>query len=171
MISFKTFYTEAKQVGILYHYTTLERLALILESNILRGKPDAHHTISKYVSFTRDKHFHRGARDSYIKKECRLVIDGDKLSHHYKTQPYNYYNPKDYVNKPHQGAYDETEERITGIIKDIKKYVIKVQLFENAILYYEITNNNTLDINGKSYSTIEDYIDYLKQFGVKVELI
>ena len=60
MKSFKQHIIEAKQVGILYHYTSLYGLLRILQDNkIHRGK-------FSYVSLTRDKFFHKHGRLDYL---------------------------------------------------------------------------------------------------------
>ena len=54
MKSFKEFYIEAKQVGILYHYTTLRYLLQIIDVDRLGSEHG-----SREVSFTRDKNLDR----------------------------------------------------------------------------------------------------------------
>jgi hypothetical protein len=78
MKSFLEYYTEAKQVGVLYHYTKFERLFDIIKQNQLTGTDKV-----PYVSFTRDKNFHakgqHGSRLGIVVNECRFVIDGDQI--------------------------------------------------------------------------------------------
>ena len=171
MKSFKEFYVEGKQVGILYHYTSMFRLPEILESNVLKSDKDKSSVVNKYISFTRDKHFHINYRDN-ISKDCRLVIDGDKLSHHYKLQPYNYFNPRDHITKPHRGSWDEQEERIaTQELPNIRKYIIKVQILDTETEEYYNDDFVSLDIGGKEYASMKEYIEILKQYVPIVELI
>ena len=70
---------EAKQVGILYHYTENWLLEQIIDSNMLEGP----------VSFTRSKD---KETVFWIGAECSLVVDGDKLSNNYKIRPYQSYD-------------------------------------------------------------------------------
>ena len=71
MIKLLDILNEAKQVGILYHYTENWLLKQIIESNTLLAP----------VSFTRSKD---KKTVSWINVEAALVIDGDKLSTKYK---------------------------------------------------------------------------------------
>jgi hypothetical protein len=79
---------EAKQVGIIYHYTIYENAVDILKSfNLKSGISDD--SLSS-ISFTRDKNFHKQRRTLYkfIEPQCRFTFDGDKLSNKYKISPY-----------------------------------------------------------------------------------
>jgi hypothetical protein len=127
---------ESKQIGVLYHYTTLHNLFRILNSNIL--KYSSNHDS---ISFTRDKNAYKSIARRYA---CRIVIDGDKLSNNYKIKPYqDYYDSNIKIKIP-----DEQEERIINKnINDIKKYILYVDLFEYNVdeelsLYnnYELSN-------------------------------
>jgi hypothetical protein len=170
MKSFKEFYIEGKQVGILYHYTSIHRLLQILESNVLKSDLDKGPIVREFVSFTRDKHFHINYRDN-ISKDCRLVIDGDKLSHHYKLQPYNYFNPRDHIVKPHQGTYDESEERIRiRKLPDIRKYIIKVQILDDELEDCYLNDLVSIRINSIVYPSLKDYLKIIGEYCF-VELI
>jgi len=96
---------EAKQVGFIYHFTTLTRINSILKSKLNKGH-------QKYLSLTRDfqlpnekGYFNTG---EYI---VRLTIDGDKLSNNVKIIPYR------------DKAYND--EREEGVLNDIKLNYIK----------------------------------------------
>ena len=86
---------EGKQVGTLYHYTSLKIADKILKEGFIAGSDKS---ISGYsdeirgknkhsLSFTRDKNFHEVYRVIGAYPECRFVIDGDALSNKYKIQP------------------------------------------------------------------------------------
>ena len=86
---------EGKQVGTLYHYTSLGVANSILEDGFIKGGKSS---ISGYhdsmrgdnnfsLSFTRNKNFHKQSRVLGEEVECRFVIDGDSLSNIYKIQP------------------------------------------------------------------------------------
>jgi len=88
---------EAKQVGIIYHYTTFDNGLKILKANQLKAGETADSTKLKPiygVSFTRDKRFHNNHNVGFDvssfgqKPQVRFTIDGDKLSDKYKIQPY-----------------------------------------------------------------------------------
>ena len=165
--------TEAKQVGILYHYTSLENLIKITKTNMLRPfEYDG-------ISFTRDKHFHkvnRSADSDSVEKECRIVLDGNKLSHRYKIRPYNYFGTVDYnpskdikLYYKHIPPMDEQEELIREPIRNLNPYVIKIQIFKVAI---EEAYDNGWFEDGVyiEVPTPEDLISFLSQH-YKVELI
>ena len=135
---------EAKQVGILYHYTENWLLEQIIDSNMLEGP----------VSFTRSKD---KETVFWIGAECSLVVDGDKLSNNYKIRPYQSYDE--------EGNYfDEMEERVDNDITNLDKYLIKVILYESdqkienllkeKNIPYELNLNESL----RDWFTKEDWV-------------
>jgi hypothetical protein len=74
---------EAKQVGVLYHFTTYEKMTDIINNNFILN-PKIHTYKSPYVSFTRDKYM----KSHSISQDVRIKIDGDKLSEVYKITPH-----------------------------------------------------------------------------------
>lgn len=85
--------TEAKQVGTLYHATTIDNLLMILKDNELISNPkikktengeiiDVH---SLGISTSRNKLF-------MYNGSIELMLDGNKLSEKYKVIPYNYFD-------------------------------------------------------------------------------
>ena len=151
---------EAKQVGLLYHYTSEEGLKGILNSNSIKTSEEdymGHHLY--YVSFTRNKNFHKKTSNWNVKTDYRITIDGDKLSNRYKIQPFAYrpgwnYTDNweyDWLEDEHEnvardffnatGDYDEQEERVSfknsnGKIDNIKNYILAVDKVK------DITPNN-----------------------------
>jgi hypothetical protein len=143
---------EAKQVGILYHYTLGKNLTDIIFDNKLYA-----HDITSLgkdkkpinaISFTRNPNFHTSHK-MIMGTEARIILDGNKLSNKYKIEPYaefSFRSPKK----------TESEERIvfpTGNqqgIENLKQYVISYDLFINKIYVedlIEIMNDlNTLNI-------------------------
>ena len=85
---------EAKQVGIIYHFTQSMSILKILKD---RGFKTRHHD---FISFTRNYDL-RGDFG-----EFRFVLDGDKLSEHYRVEPF-----LDTEYKISRGA-EEREERV-----------------------------------------------------------
>jgi len=173
MISFKTFYTEAKQVGILYHFTKISQLPKILNTNTIGRNTNGR------VSFTRDKYFMKHQRIGIGIKDACLVIDGDKLSHRYKLEPYDYFGGDepgsneipfdDYEHTSHKGTYDEQAERTIKPINDIKNYIIKIKLLKRSLDAYEnnlgafsfaINHENIF----KTFRSANQYIKFLEQF-------
>ncbi len=138
---------EGKQVGILYHSTSIKNLFKIIEENkLIAFSSDLNNLIDfrtqrddnfmfhplagpiikdrekykPYISFTRNKNYKRTPKDVVF------VIDGDKLSERYKIIPYSHFGGRE---------NDEMEERIYRDVNNLDKYIIKVILpFENEEL-------------------------------------
>jgi hypothetical protein len=141
---------EGKQVGILYHYTSADGLKGILSSNSIKASEEIYMGQNLYyVSFTRNKNFHKKGSNFGVKTEYRITLDGDKLSNRYKIIPFAYKPGYDYTenweydwleDEPENvrrdffnatGDYDEQEERISfkdknGGIDNIKNYILAV---------------------------------------------
>lgn len=124
---------EGKQVGTLYHVCTLQSyLKYILPNDELRASGKYTNQIygsDEFVSFTRDQFFVVGTKSVQSSKVLvQLVIDGDKLSEHYKVGPYNdfAFNDDDSPEKR------EKEEAAKGPIKHLSKYIkeIRVDVFD-----------------------------------------
>jgi hypothetical protein len=110
MIKLLDILKEAKQSGILYHYTENWLLEKIIESNTLLAP----------ISFTRSKD---KKTVSWIDADAALVIDGDKLSTKYKIRPYQ--------DRDEEGRFfDEMEERVDKNIVGLDKYLIKIILYK-----------------------------------------
>jgi hypothetical protein len=142
--------TEGKQVGTLYHYTSADGLKGILQSNSIRASKEYYLGNDIYfVSFTRNKNFHKKGSAFDVKIDYRITLDGDKLSNKYKIKPFAYIpgwnykdnweyewlddEPESVVRDFFQGTgdYDEQEERISfkkpgGSITNIKDYILKI---------------------------------------------
>jgi hypothetical protein len=146
---------EGKQVGILYHYTSADGLKGILSSNRIKASEEIYMGQNLYyVSFTRNKNFHKKGSKFGVKTEYRITLDGDKLSNKYKITPHAYKPGYDYTenweydwleDEPENvvrdffaatGEYDEQEERISfkgpeGGIDNIKNYILAVDKVED----------------------------------------
>ncbi len=130
---------EAKQVGDLYHVCTLEAYLKYIQPNdslVASGKHFNHiYGSSDYVSFTRDKYFVVGTQSVQKSKVLvQLVVDGDKLSEHYKIGPYNdmAFSPEGELVDNVDTKDREQEEVVKGPIKNISKYIkeIRVDVFD-----------------------------------------
>jgi hypothetical protein len=146
---------EAKQVGIVYHYTNYENLLNILQDDMLMI---GNHN---YISLTRNKKNNKNGL------QVQIVIDGNKLSNNYKIEPFDYFD-MEYAKK-HPIGYsgeDEQEERVlTKKIKDLHKYILKINIMFNAsVFFYQM---------GKSFDP-QEYIEQLKFYkpndSLKIEL-
>jgi hypothetical protein len=146
---------EGKQVGTLYHYTSADGLKGILSSNSIKASEEIYMGQNLYyISFTRNKNFHKKGSKFGVKTEYRITLDGDKLSNKYKITPHAYKPGYDYTenweydwleDEPENvvrdffaatGEYDEQEERISfkgpeGGIDNIKNYILAVDKVED----------------------------------------
>lgn len=141
----KELVSEAKQVGSLYHVTTLDAVAeYIAPKDVLKGSGKYNNWLlggrSNVVSFTRDKNFIVKTREM---RNANVIfnfeVDGDKLSEKYKVFPYNDLafdvdsgELNDFQIDP---KYSEHEEVVVGAIHPFSKYVKKVR-FGVSITYF-----------------------------------
>ena len=134
---------QAKQVGILYHYTPIYKLFQILKSNKLQthkwryrgsqwdkyqynNSPDT----KEVVCFTRNKNFHNSA-DLGTTVTSRLVIDGNKLSNKYKIRPMRDVSHLGYT----KNISDESQQSCFRDIENLKEYIIRVDIDYHASLF------------------------------------
>lgn len=117
---------EGKQVGALYHYTTLKNAIQILKDNALKrsteSQEDEYGDERDGISFTRFSHTNiLGSSDDRL--SVRLKLDGDKLSNKYKISPYHWRGDSD-------GEGDEAEEIIrVDMISNLNQYLLGVDIF------------------------------------------
>ena len=116
---------ESKQVGILYHYTSINSLFSILKDNKLK-------LFTSSICFTRNKNLAKITEFTH----CRLVIDGDKLSNNYKLIPYDFrYYDEDWED-------DECEERCGKEINNVLKYIIRIDI---SLHWYQLLTEEQLE--------------------------
>ena len=107
-----------KQVGTLYHYTSMGNLMMILDANSLYSRMNS-------ICFTRDQNFNSCNRE-VSGLDCRLEIDGDALSNNYKIEPYS--DQKFVEDDP---TRLESEERVSGErISPIIPYIKKITIYD-----------------------------------------
>ena len=123
---------EGKQVGLLYHVTTPEKLKKILDSNTLKGSYiswDGGDTDFLGISTTRNKNF------LYDDNKIQIVLNGDKISNNYKIQPYDYWGRE--YNIPDEPQIKDEDEEIIKVgkdgLKNIKNYIIKINDFTDSL--------------------------------------
>ena len=123
--SYKIF--ESKQVGVLYHWTYLNRLKWILEQDTMKSPR------YDYISFSRNKNLSK--MDDWY-GTVMIKFDGDKMSNKWKFEPHLY--------KGDMGELKfkkEAEERIkcnsNNSIKGIKKYILEIIINKTFILTKE----------------------------------
>lgn len=141
---YEEFINESKQVGIIYHYTSIDSMFSILnDDNINPSFPDK---TGYYISFTRDKNFLNRNFNLIGNGEinCRFVVDGNKISNNYKVEPYDYFAhiKLKSLNTSKRGTIDysdEQEERLYLKSENSKfpvfKYTIKIELLMKPIQY------------------------------------
>jgi len=122
------FIFEGKQVGSIYHYTDVDSVHDILNSNSLRIG------FRGNISTTRDKNFHKNSNESKrvgVPTHISLELDGDKLSNNHKITPKNDLPSK---SSSKENADDkisgrnEREEVINKDVDNVKKYIKKIRI-------------------------------------------
>lgn len=157
-MKFKEILNEAKQVGTIYHYTSLSKCIKILLDNKL-----LHSHEGNFISFTRNQNFHFYPRES-IDTEIRIAFDGNKLSEKYKITPYNDWNFSTKT-KEERIIFDEDEERLNNIkeINNIKNYIINITIVKKYPLpIYDKLIDNLNKICIKNKIKLIDNIGVLK---------
>ena len=148
---------EGKQVGLLYHVTSPQRLEKILSSNTLKGSLLDFYGGKDFIgiSTTRNKNF------LYNQNQIQIVLDGDKISNNYKIMPYDYWG-RSYDLPKNPQARDEDEEVIKvgrDGLKDIKKYIVKINDFTDSLnenifqKSLDQTEKEALEITYKNWDT------------------
>ena len=168
----KELVSEAKQVGKLYHVTTLDSLIqYIIPTDTLSGSGRYKNWMlggrTDVVSFTRDKRFVVKTNKNEIARVIySFEVDGDKLSEKYRILPYN-----DFAFNSDSGTLDldtyneeelEKEEVVVGKIHPFSKYVTGVR--------FSVSIQGLGDI----IDLVEDYnikysLPYLDKFEVKCD--
>lgn len=157
--------TEAKQVGILYHFTSYTNLVKIIKNDFKLTS-----TIQPYVSFSRNKNL---ITDT-VPTQVRLTIDGNQMSNKYKITPY-----ADTKAGYGRTSQDENEERISlekypqGV--DVSKYLEKVTVKKiNMNFNWEDpdTFQDTEDfVEPPSLEAYNEAIKLLKDSGIPYEIV
>jgi hypothetical protein len=174
---------ESKQVGFLYHFTDTDGLLGILNTNVLRTYHD-YDMDKDFVSFTRNKNYlnepgSKGKGTQLI----RLTINGDKLSNHYKISPKHNIN-RSISKTPHgSGKYnkDEFEEVVDKGIKNIKDYILSIDIDKNSLIklftfnnysnYYDDPKIKMEKAKEEAFKDFKDFISKLDSLGVHYNFI
>jgi len=193
MITFDKFeqgLTEGKQVGPLYHFTTLPYTISMIHNDIIKGRvrskscelPDN----KCAISFTRDKNFNKKGGRIIQGQEVRLTLNGDKLSDNYKIVPYSYLGGSTDISNVafRKTMGDEMEEMVIvpkgGGVKKLSKYVTEIRIYNKEVIkvfpMYNFSNLFSLigiDIlNTKTkddiYTLVDDCLKWFKGKGFKV---
>jgi hypothetical protein len=158
--------TEGKQVGDVYHFTSMDNLKKILKSKILIPSKER-----KYISFTRNKNL---ATLENEKRDVKITIDGNKLSTKYKIIPYTQTSPEtkfdDYLFKRNPNIFKKSDESFEAeVIIPVEKYNNKIDILP-YIKQIDITDynfikdrplNNTEKKEFKKYNIPINFIEYI----------
>jgi len=143
---------EAKQVGILYHWTNFYSLGKILEQ-------DRMWSAMGYISFSRNK------RLNYANRTILIIFDGNKMSDKFKFEPFLYsqYYKKE-AEERIECNFKSEKDSLDDCIFGIKKYIIGIQIVNYDRLVQE-------EHEGRKY--IFDKIKKLNKLipNIKIEII
>lgn len=188
---------EGKQVGIVYHFTTLNNAIMIVKSNHLKAYRATKNINGRTLSTSRDKNFskRRGDQLSISGADIAFVLDGNKLSNTYQVRPYDdtydaterEYEPEDKLNfgdEQEEIWYGKKIESDVGF-KNFNKYVIKViftkrfidKCFFKPAKLYVVGEDKVTDLFGSSdefelepRKKINEIKDWFENNGFKVEI-
>lgn len=192
----KQILNEAKQVGIIYHFTRVENAINILENDLLKATFSSKNIKGKTVSTTRDKNFVNTRQDnlSISGGDIAFKLNGNKLSNKYQVMPYDdtYDQAEkdyDYIDKESWG--DEQEEIWYGKalngdngFKNIKKYIIEIiiskkflnlvingrYLFRNSDVNFEKTFPHIIKNKEQGLKNAQDIVKWFKDTGIPVKV-
>ena len=171
---------EAKQTGILYHFTNLISYYYINNCNCLTSNRyvsdfeelyksynlNNKDIYKKYISFTRNKNFFK---DEFLKTSLdkiinvRLTIDGDKLSENNKIYKINFF-PDNFRRKESEEVIITDEE-----FHNIGKYIINVEIpdlnsFKYEMFEYDYDFEHFKEINIEHIVNLADLYDGFEYF-------
>ena len=157
-------FTEGKQVGTLYHFTSAVLASVILKDNALvSNKTEKNPRTGKkehYISLTRDKNFGKAVRPGVF-VDVAFVIDGNKLSNNVKIQPHQFDFDADGMGDVPAAIRDEQEERaVVKKISNLKKFITGI-----------IINTKSRRLKRWSTPEIEALADKLRKTIKNVEIV
>ena len=144
MKSFKDYLDEAKQVGIVYHFTKFENLENILKSGAINSRYGFISTTRNYnlPNDLNQKDFDLSISRGY---GVRFTLDGNKLSSRYKVSPIlgttvDVLDPQNYDYNSHRVSRHEheNEEMIKAKSISIDDYVLRIDIIPKNIQQSEI---------------------------------
>lgn len=193
---YESILNEGKQVGIVYHFTSLNSAIGIIEKNWLKAYKSTKN-LGQTVSTTRDKRFSKSRLNqttSIMGDHICFVIDGNKMSNVYQVKPYDDTVYKDgTVSEPDREAFGDEQEEVwygkrlegDGGIKNFSNYVIKVILTRKLLnvmvdspkKLIPVDNNqvtdkigNVDDINVNIHQRLKSIKDFFEGKGFTVEI-
>jgi hypothetical protein len=154
---------EVKNMGFLYHYTSMEFAEDIMKSNKLLGSlNDFEERQYKVVSLTRDKNFHNTEYHSMVGSSyfVRFVLDSELLSHRYKLRPIFSYFEKKYGKQKLFGA---EEGVITDEIYPLSKYLVRIEIIKPFMDIALKRYKNNLENHN-----LDKIDEFIKKYDVKL---
>lgn len=146
---------EAKQVGVLYHFTHIERLIGIIQDDfIMKSGKEVEHSHFNYISFTRDYNLQGRLEENDWFQTVRIAVDGDKLSHKYKIEPFNYWQGKD--DRGSRNSATEAEERLVADKISIKDCLFSIEIMKDFAELEDIDED-----------TVSEVYEYGKDFNFR----
>lgn len=164
---------EAKQVGTIYHFTTLHNFVMMLEETFqteLGCEFFDFVSYNGYISTTRDRHL-SWSNEGYNNNrslQVRIAIDGDKLSNKHKIVPVNGLTTNDpdifgndKLRVPHKSEKEELICPVNNKI-NLRKYILGIQ-----IIYDDKVHLTKEDIEYKLNSVQVPFV-FVNKFKGKV---
>jgi hypothetical protein len=151
MIKFLDILKEAKQVGDIYHFTSIDNLANMLKEydSVTLDSSYSSEAGDGYFSFTRNPNI---PSLSDFQKQVRFKLNGNKMSNKYKFEPYADTSSSEDFYK--QGKSFESEERISAKNNptiDLTQYIESVMIInletvkkeypESSNMFKEVIND------------------------------
>ena len=149
--------TEGKQVGPLYHFTSLKRSVMILSENHMK----IHRENNVYgIPMTRDKNFWNIER-SVNGVDVRLEFDGNKISNRFRIQPFNAFTSNARSSSP---EHVESEERV--IVNDMRNFNVSDYLVNITVNIDEIIDGVKVrnQTSGNFGADMLETLDIIKKF-------
>jgi hypothetical protein len=197
VFDFYQFVNEGKNIGLLYHFTSLSDAINIIELDRLYSTQNVwsmnpkdrsyarHKKYSSQISFTRDKLLYQD-KPNGVSFGVRFVFDGNKLSNDFKIKAVKF-----------SRLWSESEEAVFTIgswndreslkrhqIFNIKKYIVSIDLmpfdiYKNRIESYEVDNYEKIGMsdddignNGRpKRSLVNKAKTWFEKMGLNVRLV
>jgi len=106
---------EAKQAGVVYHFTILSNLPSILQSGKLKTSDNNTNGL-KFLSLTRDFQLPDNPNSYFKNCDVRFVLDGDKISNNIRVLPF------------HDELYDDESEEVVFKSLKLSKYLKNIDV-------------------------------------------
>lgn len=186
--------SERKQVGKVYHFTTLRNAVFIVKTNLIEANQATQNINKPTISTTRDKNFskHRPGSLQIGGADVAFALNGDSLSDRYEVRPYDdaYRTAnKEYDDGDKEAFGDEQEElwygkklQSDGGFANIKKYtflVIFSKRFKKTLVQdpsrFRFKDDiidvfpNLLDVNVSPIEKMNEIKSWFESNGFRVE--